>query len=407
MTRPTLIAFLLCLLALPAAAETRAASEARFQRWLETDVWSLARHRGITRATWEAAMSGITLNWDLPGIDRPDVTVRPQKQQEFGSPGRYFRESTLRDLGRIGRAMESRHAAALARAERRTGVPARIVLAIWGRESGFGQVPTRSDAFRVLATRGFFGPSQTYFRGELLAALEIAQARKVTPLTSSWAGALGQPQFMPSSYLAYATDGNGDGRVDIWDSDADSIASIARFLAEHGWQRGRDWGYEVRVPAEVSCTLEGPDSPRRIAAWARMGVVRVSGRPFPKDERTRDASLLMPAGRYGPAFLVTPNFSVLKDYNRSDLYALFIGNAADRIEWGMGAFAAPWRDVAGLHRSDVSAIQAALIAKGHDTGGADGLAGYKTRRAIGAWQEKTGRAATCYPDARMRAALGR
>jgi len=403
--------FILALAATPSgtfALTDQAATEASFRNWLVSDVWPRARRAGVSRTTFDAAMSGVRIDWELPGLDLPTDGPRRQKQSEFDTPGRYFRAETLEDLTRIGRRMATEHARALSRAERETGVPARIVLAIWGRESGFGRVPTVYDAYEVLATRAYFGPGTDYFEGELVAALRIAQAGTTSRrLTSSWAGALGQPQFMPTSYLAHAVDGDGDGRPDIWTSEADSIASIAGFLADHGWVPGRDWGYEVRVPSALSCTLEGQNGSRSISEWERMGITRVSDQPFPKAERGQDASLLMPAGRLGPAFLVTPNFYVLKDYNRSDLYALFIGNTADRIAFGMGDFKGRWSRVDSLHRSDVSAMQEALGRRGFDTGGSDGLAGVKTRRAIGQWQERSGRRATCYPDAGLKAALVR
>ena len=304
--------------------------------------------------------------------------------------------------------MLSRHAATLAAVERATGVPGRVVLAIWGRESGFGAAAIPHDAFAVLGTKGFMSGRPDYFTEELVAALRIVEAGHVPPRTmkSSWAGALGQPQFMPSSFLSYAADGDGDGRADIWRSEADTIASIASFLARHGWVAGRDWGFEVRVPPDVSCTLEGPDQGRPIAEWEAMGIARVSGRPFPEHERAGEGFLLMPAGRHGPAFVVTPNFYVLKSYNMSDLYALFVGHVGDRIAYGMGDFTARWGELDGLLRSDVAAMQRALEARGHDVGGADGLAGFKTRRAIGRWQEANGEPATCFPEKRMKRALG-
>lgn len=237
------------------------------------------------------------------------------------------------------------------------------------------------------------------FTEELLSALMIAERGDIAPsaMKSSWAGAMGQPQFMPSSFLEYAVDFDGDGRADIWSSVPDTLGSIAHYLRRKGWVPGRDWGYEVVVPAEISCALEGPDQARPIGDWERAGVRRISGKPFPPGETGRPGMLLMPAGRSGPGFIVTPNFYVLKQYNNSDLYALFIGNAADRIAFGSGAFKAGWGKVGGLMRSDIAAMQTRLEAKGYDVGGADGLPGYKTRRSIGDWQAKNGQAPTCFP----------
>ncbi|EFG9941290.1 lytic murein transglycosylase, partial [Escherichia coli] len=216
---------------------------------------------------------------------------------------------------------------------------------------------------------------------------------------------LGQPQFMPTSYLKYAVDGDGDGKADIWNSQADTLASIANYLVAHGWVKGRDWGFEVNAPDSLSCALEGPDQGKTIANWAKMGVTRVNGKPFPANEARAEGFLLMPAGRNGPAFIVTPNFYVLKDYNMSDVYALFIGHGADRIAGGDKRFAGAWGKVDGLYRSDVADLQLGLEKLGYDVGGTDGLPGFKTRRSIGAWQAKNGQSATCFPDKAMVAAI--
>lgn len=406
--------FLLVLIAFSgqAFAQDRAAIERKFQSWLNGTVLPQARANGVSRRTFNTAFAGVKLNWDLPDLvppgTRPKVPKR-QRQAEFSSPGKYFRRGSIDGATSVGRQMASRHAKTLATIERQTGVPGRIILAIWGRESGYGRAAIPHNVFEVLGTKAFMSTRAKYFTGELIAALQIADAGHAPQrsMKSSWAGALGQPQFMPSSFLKYAADGNGDGRADIWNSKADTIASIGTYLALHGWVGGRDWGFEVTLPPSVSCTLEGPDQGRPIASWEAMGIKRVSGKPFPERERQGEGYLLLPAGRNGPAFIATPNFFVLKEYNKSDLYALFVGHVGDRIQYGVGDFSAPWGAVGGLLRSDVAAMQRALEAKGHDVGGADGLAGFKTRRSIGLWQEASGRTATCFPEARMKAALTR
>ncbi|MEM1386887.1 MAG: lytic murein transglycosylase [Pseudomonadota bacterium] len=392
-----------------ATAQDKAAIEAQFQGWLRDVIWPMARREGVSKATFETAFKGVRLNWDLPDLVPPGTQQAPPKvqfQAEFGSPGRYFAGGTLRNTTDVGKRMATRHAAALEAAEKATGVPGRIILAIWGRESGFGGAKIPYNTFEVLGTKGFMSRRAAYFTAELVAALQIAEAGHVETLRSSWAGALGQPQFMPSSFLQYAVDGTGDGKADIWASETDTIASIANYLARHGWIAGRDWGFEVRVPSNISCALEGPDQGRRISDWVAMGVTRVSGRPFPDHEVGEIGFLLMPAGRQGPAFIVTPNFYVLKDYNFSDLYALFVGHVGDRIAYNMGDFDAAWGPVGGLSRADVAALQRRLEAMGHDVGGVDGLAGFKTRRSIGLWQEAAGVAATCFPNAAVVKALG-
>ena len=410
MTR--ILCLILALLALPAAAQDRARVEAQFRTWLDQTIWPQARRAGVTRATFDAALGGVTLHWDLPDLVPPGSAPPPRRRQsqaEFSAPARYFAANTVQGAASVGRQMAQRHAATLAAVERAYGVPAHILLAIWGRESGYGRVDIPHDAFRVLGTKGFMSTRAEYFTEELLALLQIAQAGHAPTgaIRSSWAGALGQPQFMPSSFLKYAADGDGDGHADIWRSEADTLASIGNYLRRHGWVTGRDWGFEVRLPDDVSCTLEGPDQGRPIADWAAMGITRVSGRPFPDHELRGEGYLMLPAGRHGPAFVVTPNFYVLKDYNFSDNYALFVGHVGDRIAWGVGDFAAPWGDVGRMLRSDIAAMQRGLESLGHDVGGADGLPGFRTRRSIGRWQEATGQPATCYPRPAMKAALAR
>ncbi|WP_375260535.1 lytic transglycosylase domain-containing protein [Palleronia sp.] len=404
------VVLLSILMALPAAAQDRVGVEQQFRAWLDQTVWPRASREGVSRGTFDAAFDGVTLQWELPDL-RPPGFPPPaetrQTQAEFGQPGKYFNRGSIDGATSIGRQMARTHASALAAVERATGVPGHIILAIWGRESGYGRVDIPHNAFRVLGTKGFMSTRADYFTDELVALLQIAEAGHApeAAMRSSWAGALGQPQFMPSSFLNYAADGSGDGRADIWRSEADTIASIGTYLARHGWQPGRDWGFEVAVPENVSCTLEGPDQGRPIADWAAMGIKRVGGKSFPAHELRGEGYLLMPAGRNGPAFIVTPNFYVLKDYNMSDLYALFVGHVGDRIAYGVGDFQGDWQAVGGLMRSDVAEMQRALQAQGHDVGGADGLAGFKTRRSIGLWQEANGRPATCFPEPEMRAAL--
>lgn len=411
MTLRTLFVILVfALLPLSAAAQDRSSVEQQFQAWLRNTVWPEAERKGVSQQTFDQAFDGVHLNWQLPDLvppGSPAQTPKRQRQAEFGSPAKYFNRGSLDGATVQGRRMMRAYAGALAEAEQTYGVPGRIILGIWGRESAYGAAKIPHNAFEVLGTKGFMSTRASYFTDELIALLQIAEAGHAPSqaMRSSWAGALGQPQFMPSNFLKYAADGNGDGHADIWRSEADTIASIARYLRQHGWQTDRDWGFEVKVPDAVSCTLEGPDQGRRISDWAAMGVARVNGRAFPEHESRGEGYLLMPAGRHGPAFIVTPNFYVLKDYNMSDLYALFVGHVGDRIQYGLGDFSAKWGTVGGLYRSDVAVMQRTLEAAGNDVGGADGLAGFKTRRSIGRWQEANGQRATCFPDAAMKAQL--
>lgn len=388
---------------LPAGAQSRDGVEKQFRAWLQNDVWPEAKTSGIARKTFEEAAARIRINWDLPDLVPPGTKPskdRKQSQAEFSSPGAYFSEKRLQGLAATGRSLAAANAGVLTRIEKTYGVPGPVVLAIWGRESGFGRAKIPYNVMDVLATKAFMSTRPELFRRELIAALHILESGDVREedMRGSWAGAMGQPQFLPSSFLQYAVDFDGDGRRDIWNSTPDALASIANYLSKKGWQRGRDWGFEVTIPASVSCAQEGPDLARPIADWASTGITRVTGKGFPAGELKASGMMLVPAGRSGPEFVVTPNFYVIKEYNNSDLYALFIGNLADRIGSGGGAFRGAWGDVGSLLRSDVAAMQKALEKKGYDVGGSDGLPGYKTRRAIGDWQAKNGLAPTCYPS---------
>ena len=405
-----LFAMLLAFAPATGLALDKVAAEKQFRAFLEADIWPRAKARGVDRAVFDSALSGVSLDWTLPDLVAPGakaITPKRQHQAEFKSPAGYFSEKQLGAVVAGGRSRLGAHGALLKRIEKQTGVPASVILAIWGRESGFGAAKIPMDALRVLATKAFMSTRKDMFSTELVAALEILDKNYAerSQMRSSWAGALGQPQFMPSKYLAHAVDFDGDGRRDIWGSTADTLASIGNYLKDFGWIAGRGWGDEVNVPDSVSCANEGPDKGRRIADWAKAGVVRVSGKAFSDKEMGKDGFLLMPAGRGGPAFIVTPNFYVLKEYNESDLYALFIGHAGDRIAGSDRRFSRAFGAVDALLRSDVAAMQRALEKKGYDVGGADGLPGFKTRRSIGDWQEKSGMPATCYPSAALANAL--
>ncbi|MCX5578093.1 lytic murein transglycosylase [Kaistia terrae] len=400
----------LCLLlfaASPAFAQTanQARVEKQFQSWLATTVRADAQKRGISRQTLDAAFGGLTLDWSLPDLAPPGAPKKreePQRQAEFSGPARYFNEAKVAGLANSGRTLMAKWSKTLAKIEKTYGVPASIVVAIWGRESGYGAAKMPYPAVRALATEAFMGARKANFYPEFLAALQIVDDDHIglNEMRSSWAGALGQPQFLPSKYLTLAVDFDGDGKRDIWNSVPDSLASIANYLRQNGWQPGVGWGVEVEVPESVSCRLEGPEQGKPLAAWQAMGVRPVGGGKLAGRTPDRIGHLLMPAGRHGPAFIVSGNFYVLKTYNESDLYALFIGHLADRLR-GAGPIANAWGDVGGFTRSDVRAMQQRLEKRGVDVGSADGLVGFKSRIAIGAWEEANGRSATCFPDAGM------
>ncbi|MUO80453.1 lytic murein transglycosylase [Agrobacterium vitis] len=392
------------------AAPSKAEIESRFQSWISLDLWPQAKKAGISQVTFTSAMKTVKLDWSLPDLAPPGFPPpkqRPQSQAEFSSPGPYFREARMQALAASGRALADQYASTLKKIEAKYGVPGPILLALWGRETGYGRAKLPYEAVDVLATSAFMSTRQELFTRELIDALHIIDGKDIAAdaMLSSSAGALGQPQFMPSSFLQYAVDFDGDGHRNIWTSVPDSLASMANFLVQKGWQRGRDWGFEVTIPSGVSCAQEGPDLAKPMSAWAATGIGRIGGKAFPKQDLSAPTMMLVPAGTHGPEFLVTPNFYVLKEYNNSDLYALFIGNLADRIAYGSGSFSAPWGDVGHMLRSDVQSMQQTLVKKGYDVGKTDGLAGFKTRRSLGDWQAKNGLKPTCFPDEGLKAKL--
>ena len=375
-----------------------------FEAWLVSDIWPEAQKAGVSRGTFDRATHGLKLDWDMPELQPPGVPVKPPKvewQAEFGSPGAYFKESTLATLARLGRERIDKWRRPLGAIYERYGVPPGILVAIWAKESAFGRAKLPEPALRAIATHAFMGRRKDLFRRELVAALLIVERGDISPerMRSSWAGALGQPQFLPSLFHKYAVDFDRDGRRDIWDSEVDTLASIAHYLRSEGWKPERGWGVEAKVPANIPCTLEGPEQKITMAEWARRGVTQADGSPLPITG-DRLGFLLMPAGRFGPAFIVTENFYTLKEYNYSDLYALYIGHLSDRFA-GDRAFIGKWGKVGGFSRGDVKGMQDELIAEGYDVGGADGLVGFKTRIAVGLWQEKKGQPPTCFPDANL------
>lgn len=381
-----------------------AAADAAFSRWLDAKVWPAAKASGVSRATFDAAVAGLEPDLSLP--DLKPTGGGNAFQAEFQSPATYLADRKLDALAAGARKRYAANRATLDKVARTTGVPAGIVLAVWGKESAFGTAKIEKDAVRTLATQAYMGSRRAEFFPELVAALVILEEEHIShaAMKSSWAGALGQPQFMPTKFLSDAVDGNGDGRRDIWDTTSDVLASIGHYLKSRGWKAGVPWGVEVRLPASVSCSLEGPDQGQPLAAWVRAGVTRADGGPLALGDVGPTGHLLMPAGRMGPAFLVSDNFYVLKAYNESDVYALTIGMVGDRLN-GSQSVRGAWGKVGGFSRGDVRAVQRRLEGMGHDVGTADGLVGFRTRVAIGRWQEKNGLPVTCYPDKAVISAL--
>jgi lytic murein transglycosylase len=303
-----------------------------------------------------------------------------------------------------GRKLYDQYRAPLAAIEHQFGVPPAVVLAIFGRETDYGSAADTHSAIRVLATQAYLGKRKDQFREEFLLALKILDRSdvKLADMKSSWAGAMGLTQFLPSDYLKYAVDFDGDGHADIWNSVPDALASAAKQLLDKGWQRGVPWAYEVHPPANVDCTIGVPEHTQSIGDWLKQGFVPAYGRSVTAAERAEPASLLQPAGLYGPSFLATKNYFVIKEYNFSDLYVLFVGHLADRIadpRPQMASFETPWGKVAQLPTAALDRMQQILTARGYYHDKIDGKAGMLTRAALGDYQKRNGLKLDCWPTA--------
>jgi lytic murein transglycosylase len=391
-----------CALTRPAEAQSKDA----FRQFIET-LWPEAKAKGVTRTTFDAAFAGVRPDLSLPDLVLPGKTERDVKgQAEFTkTPAQYINRTQLVRLAARGRTLATGHLKTLNRIEREIGVPRQYVLAIWGRETAYGRHEASHYAIRALATQAYLGRRKEMFRGELAYALKMLQdgVRTRATLKSSWGGAMGLTQFMPSYYYALAYDLDGDGRKDIWNSVPDALASAANQLRHKGWVADHPWAYEVRLPAEVSCLLEGPPHARTVSEWAKLGVKRTRPEAFPAHLRDAEAFILAPAGSNGPVFLAFENFMVIKRYNMSDSYAVFVGNLADRIAGG-GDFEAPWSSVVQMSAHGVAEIQERLKAAGYAISKIDGKAGMNTRALIGAYQRASRLKVDCWPSVEV---LGR
>jgi lytic murein transglycosylase len=328
----------------------------------------------------------------------PDVRVAgaDSRQPEFSKPiSAYLEGVVTQDRLIIGR-RRGAEVEAFPAIEAASGVPPEILLGVWALESGFGSLQGNYDTLRSLATLAAQGRRRAWAEGEMIATLRIIQSGEQprARLQGSWAGAMGQTQFIPSTYLSTAVDQDGDGRRDIWNSSADALGSAANLLAKAGWVRGQSWAREVTVPAGFDFSLtEGPrETP---AWWAQRGVIRADGRPWTALDADAKAQLVAPAGAEGPQFLLFPNHFAIRAYNNSLSYALGVGMLADGY-LGEGALIRSWPKETPLPLVDRMTAQRALAALGFDPGAPDGVVGMGTRRSLRAWQATRGLVADGY-----------
>jgi len=345
---------------------------------------------GVSAATFDSATRGLIPN---------DAASFLDTQPEFTTPIWDYLVGLV-DEDRIsdGRARLRDHATALASAEKIYGVDRATIVAVWGVESDFGRGVGKRPLVQSLATLSCEGRRQAYFRTELFATLKIIQSGDVpaSALIGSWAGAFGHTQFMPSTFLRFAVDHDGDGRRDVVGSIPDALGSTANYLRSSGWEPEQVWGFEVTIPRDYSGPT-GRKAKQSMTYWAGRGVRRVDGKPLGGGM----AGLLQPAGPEGPSFLVTNNFDAIFSYNASVSYALAIAHLSDRLRGG-GPFATPWpTDDLGLSRAERRELQNILTRRGYDIGPADGVIGEKTRQAIGDFQTKAGLARDGRPGTKL------
>ncbi len=384
-------------LALPCTNSARA--DEGFRAFLQS-VWPDAQKLGVTRQTFDAAIAGLEPDYKIPDLDLPGrPKVDNQGQAEFTKTAAdYIQKPYMEKLAADGRAFFKKYEAALKRIEQSSGVDPYILVAIWGRETAYGSYELPHDAIQMLATLAYAGKRKDMFRQEFIAALKMLDMGiPRRDMKSSWAGAVGLTQFMPTEYLKYAADGDGDGKTDIWRSIPDALASAAEQLKGKGWVRGEGWGYEVLAGEKTNCSLEGPPDARPIAEWVQMGYQPAHKKAFSAPELKQVAYLMMPAGAYGPAILAPENFKVIRLYNTSDLYALFVGHLSDRIRGG-GDFATPWKQFEQPKTRTVHDLQARLQALGYPMDKLDGKIGSNTRKQIGLYQKTSGLKVDCWPS---------
>jgi lytic murein transglycosylase len=399
------------LIALLAFVPLPATADAAFAAWLQS-LWPQAQTLDVSRATFDAATRGLEPDLSLPDLVLPGRPEKPPPgQPEFvQTPADYIKEPAIEALAAQGRKLYSQYRAPLAAIEQQYGVSPAVLLAIFGRETDYGRAADTRNAIRVLATQAYLGKRKDKFLTEFLLALKILQQGQISlaAMKSSWAGAMGLTQFLPSDYLKYAVDFDGDGKADIWNSVPDALASAAKQLLDKGWQRGVQWAYEVHPPGNVDCTIGVPENALPVGDWLARGFVPAYGRVVSAAERAEPASLLQPAGLYGPSFLATKNYFAIKEYNFSDLYVLFVGHLSDRIadpRPETASFETPWGKVAQLPTSDLDRMQQILTARGYYHDKLDGKAGMLTRAALGAYQKRNGLKVDCWPSAAVLAQM--
>ena len=362
----------------PSSFNTTSTVQNDFQQCL-TNLRAQAIASGVTGLTYDRYTQNLT----------PDYSVieKLNYQPEFSTPiWDYLSGLVDEERVQLGQQKLAQHREVLNRVAATYGVPAETVVAVWGVESNFGQISGSYPLLQALGTLSCEGRRQSFFRGEFFTTMRILQRGDLTEqqMKGSWAGAFGHTQFMPSTYEELAVDFDGDGRRDLVSSTSDALASTANFLKKRGWQTGMPWGFEVRIPDDMSIAGESRRNKKSLSSWMSRGVVRADGSALIQGNLSSSsaAGLMAPAGANGPVFLVFKNFDAIYSYNAAESYALAIAHLSDRLQ-GNGGFSKAWpTDDAGTSRAERREIQQFLLNKGYDIGSVDGLIGDKSRQAI-------------------------
>lgn len=367
-----------------------AGTQTGLERWIK-DFHARALADGISQTTFDLAFKDVRFN--------QNVITKDRNQNEFTKTiWDYLDSAASADRIENGRQALQQNRELLARIEASYGVDKEIVTAVWGLESAYGTFRGDYPLIGSLATLAYEGRRSTFFEQELLAALRILQSGDVTAagMTGSWAGAMGHTQFIPSSYLSFAVDFTGDGRRDIWSDDpADALASTAAYLAKSGWQFGRPWGVEIKLPPDYDYSVSGDRIKKPISDWQALGVRLIDGGSLPDHGM---ASVLLPGGARGAAFLIFSNFQVIEAYNTADAYVIGVGYLADRLKGGP-AIQASWpRGERALLLDERIDLQVRLTNAGFDPGGVDGKIGPNTIAAVKEFQRSIGLIPDGYPD---------
>ena len=357
--------------------------ESDFKAWLSS-FKKTAIQKGISDITYDSATENITYNKKMIKFDR--------RQAEFTKQIWEYLDIAVSDLRvKNGKNSYFSNRELLLKIEKKYDVDLKIVMGIWGLESAYGHRRGNINTIEALATLAFDGRRKTFFEEQLIASLRILERGDTTlvSMQGSWAGAMGHTQFIPTSYLAYSEDFNGDGFADVWSDDpSDALASTANYLKKHGWKRGQPWALEVKLPNDFDYLLLGKNNKSKVTYWDSIGVRQING---DKLIDYGNSSIILPAGYKGPAFIIYDNFHVLEKYNASLAYVMGVGHLGDRIMGGQN-FHKNWpKDEDALSLEEKKILQTYLLKEGYKIGKIDGMVGPNTISAIRAYQNKLGK----------------